>query len=222
MEESLLVGGLVDATALTDRNTTQASSNPRRCPKAAWACLGNKKGVKMQITKEREMAFNKGDIIIKAGAVYPHGSLAVDGYDDQGSLLAHPEGGGLQYVFTPADQQTFRRVPPHEQKGSPWKASRFSLDGIEGVFEGWARGQLWNGWEMPCFEFQEAQKLIGALHEPKVEYDSARDLFTTRDTGDEDEAWLAQSITVLGPSQVKVYPIGAGSWCWEEVSNEQP
>jgi hypothetical protein len=176
----------------------------------------------MQITKKRKMAFKKGDIIIKVGAVYPHGALVVDGYDDQGRLLAHPEGGGLQYVFMPAAQQKFRHVPPDEQKGPLWKSSRFSLDGLEGVFKGWTKGQLWNGWEMPHFEFQEAQKLIAALNDPKVRYDLATDVFTTRNGEDEDEVWPAQLITTLGPQQVKVYPIGAGSWCWEEVSNEQP
>lgn len=170
----------------------------------------------MHSPKERTMRFKKGDIIIKADAVYPHGALDVDGYDEQGGLLAHPRGGGFQCALRPAAARLFRRVTSDEQQEPLWRTSCFSLEGIEGVFKGWTNGQLWNGWEMPLFEFQEAQKLITALNDLKVGYDLAKDVFIATNGDAEDEVWPAQLITALGPNHIKVYPIGAGSWCWEE------
>lgn len=176
----------------------------------------------MHSPKERTMPFKKGDIIIKVEGSYPHGALVVDGYDDQGRLLAYPEGGGFQYALKAGADRQFRHVTPDERQGPLWRTSQFSLEGVDGPFKGWTNGQLWNGWERPHFELEEAQKLIAAISDPMIRYDSARDVFTTRNGADEDEVWPAQLITALGPSQVKVYPIGAGSWCWEEVSDEQP
>ena len=176
----------------------------------------------MHSLKERTMPFKKDDIIIKAEAVYPHGAMVVDGYDDQGRLLAHPMGGGLQYAIKVGAGGDFRRVTADEQQRPLWRTSRFALDGVDGAFKGWTNAQLWNGWGKPHFEPEEARKLIAAINDPKVRYDSAKDVFITTNGEAEDEVWSAQLITVLGPSQVKVFPIGAGSWCWEEASNEQP
>ena len=176
----------------------------------------------MHSLKERTMPFKKGEIIIKTEAVYPHGAMVVDGYDAQGRLLAYPEGGGLQYAFKAGADRQFRRVTPDEQRGPLWRSSLFSLESVDGAFKAWTNGRLWNGWEKPHFELQEAQKLIAAMNDPKIRYDSAKDLFITGNGEIDDEVWPGQVLIALGPNHVKVYPIGAGSWCWEEVSNEQP
>jgi hypothetical protein len=168
------------------------------------------------------MPFKKGDIIIKAEAVYPHGALVVDGYDYQGQLLAYPEGGGFQYAFKAGADRQLRHVTPDERQGPLWKTSQFCLEGVDGAFKGWTNGHLWNGWERPHFELEEAQKLVAAINDPKVRYDSAKDVFITTNGDAEDEVWPAQLITALGPNHVKVYSIGTGAWCWEEVSNEKP
>ena len=77
-------------------------------------CLpGSRKG---QIERKQQMQFNRNEIIIPHSSRYPDGALVVDGYDDNGRLLAHPVGGGLQFVIGTDKQAQLRRVPADEQK----------------------------------------------------------------------------------------------------------
>lgn len=53
------------------------------------------------IRKNRSMMqanqeFKTGDKIILVEAVYPNGAMVVVGYEQNGTLLAHPLGGGLE------------------------------------------------------------------------------------------------------------------------------
>src|ERR1017187_9210852 len=75
----------------------------------------------------------------------------------------------------------------------------------------------WNGWATPRFEFAEAQRLIGCLKEGKARFDSERDAFITISQDGEEKFWQGQSVCITDGSSIKVYPIGAGSWCWNEV-----
>lgn len=165
-----------------------------------------------------QSGFNKGDIVIKARSVYPTRALVIDGRDTQGRLLAHPLGGGPQYIVGSKGESELRLVPADEQKQPLWRRTRFSLDGLDGSFEGWTNGELWNGWDRPFFESEEAQRLISQLTDSKPRFDAQNDAFITV-SSDEDEVWQAETATLLGGRTIKVYPIGAGSWCWEEVAS---
>lgn len=71
----------------------------------------------------------------------------------------------------------------------------------------------WNGWAMPYFAFDAAMKLLPGMG-GRLAYDAARDAFVLTDPDmDGPEAYEADFIEVNGES-IKVYPIGAGSWCW--------
>lgn len=166
------------------------------------------------------MKFTKGDIIIPVEAVYPDGALTVDDYESDGTLLAHPLGGGFQYRLPPGAESKFRVVPSSEAEGALWRRSRFVIEGTDSVFQGWTDGRDWNGWAMPHFEFSEAQRVIESLTDFNGKYDVGRDCFVTRVADDEDEVWEAQSVTLLGGAQIKVYGIGAGSWIWEETERK--
>jgi hypothetical protein len=166
---------------------------------------------------ENRVMFKKGDIIIKSEAAYPTGALVVDGYDEQGRFMAHPLGGGLQYVFKPAVEKTFRVVSEEEQQKPLWKRSRFCIEGVDGSFEGWTCGRLWNGWEMPHFDYAVAEQVIKAMKELDGHYDSGQDAFVTKST-DGEEVWAAETLRTLGDHPVKAYPVGAGAWCWEEAA----
>ena len=48
------------------------------------------------------MSFHQGDIIVRDDTTYPEGALIVDGFDKEGNLLAHPMGGGLQFIIPAA------------------------------------------------------------------------------------------------------------------------
>lgn len=161
--------------------------------------------------------FNKGEVVMSKGSDYPNGALVVDGYDQEGYLLAHPVGGGLQYKIGPAGQTTLRIVMHQEKKAAPFWKTTFSLEGVAGEFEGWTDGTFWNGWATPHFELGEARKVIEALHPAKASFDEAKDAFITDSTDGEQEVWEANQIDLPDGTRLKVYPIGAWSWCWDEI-----
>ena len=163
------------------------------------------------------MKFTKGDTIIPAEAVYPSRAMIVDGYEPDGTLLAHPLGGGLQYRFKPGAEKQFRVVPKAETAAGLWRRAKFTIEGTDAEFQGWTKGQLWNGWAMPHFEHSEAQRVIETLTDPKGKYDAARDCFVSTNSDREEEIWPAELITALGGQQVRVYGVGAGAWIWDEV-----
>ena len=161
-----------------------------------------------------EQQFNKGDVIVPADQHYPMGALSVDGYDGTGCLLAHPLGGGLQFIIPPAKAARLRLVPENERQAPLWRKAKFEIEGVEGQFEGWTDGRRWNGWAMPAFEFTVAQEVAKAF---EARYDQRRDCFITRSQEDEAEVWQAQDISVLGGAVLRVFPIGAGAWIWDDV-----
>lgn len=133
--------------------------------------------------------------------------------------MAHPLGGGLQYRIKAGAEKAFRVVPQTEKAAGLWRRAKFSVEGADAEFQGWTRGQLWNGWAMPYFEFSEAQRVIEALTDPKGKYDAERDCFVSANGDGEEEIWQAERIAVLGGQHVKVYGIGAGAWIWDEVTS---
>jgi hypothetical protein len=161
------------------------------------------------------MKFQKNDIIIPAERIYPDGALAVDGYEENGTLLAHPVGGGFQYRFKPDAEKKFRLVSLEEQNTAIWKRAEFSLEGEDESFAGWTDGEFWNGWAMPYFEFATAEKVVASLLGANGRYDAQSDSFVTQ--GQDEEIWPAQNITLVGGQTIKVYGIGAGSWTWDEI-----
>jgi hypothetical protein len=163
------------------------------------------------------MRFTKGEIVVPTEAVYPTGALAVDGYEKDGTLLAHPVGGGFQLRFKPSGEREFRVVSAEEQESIPWRRSTFEIEGVDERFSGWTDGRRWNGWAMPFFEFSEAERVFQVLTQGKGAFDSERDCFSIRNTDGEDETWEGKQVPTLGEKIVKVYAIGAGSWIWDEI-----
>jgi hypothetical protein len=164
------------------------------------------------------MSFTKGDIIIPVESVYPNGALTVDGHEADGTLLAHPLGGGFQYRFKPGAERQLRVVPATEAASPLWRRCKFAIERVDNEFQGWTNGRLWNGWAMPYFEHTEAQRVIEAVTDSKWNHDAVRDCFISTNSDGEEEIWPAQLITALGGQQVKVYGIGAGAWIWDEVT----
>ena len=78
-------------------------------------------------------------------------------------------------------------------------------------------GTFWNGWAMPYFDRAGADALAGLMD--NVTYDEELDAFVakTESAEDEPEVYESSSITVNGAA-VQVYAIGAGSWCWDEIT----
>lgn len=177
--------------------------------------------------------FKPDDIILPRDKVqskdWASWALLVVGYDEQGRLLAHPMGGGFHKRFDEAAMRkyAFVKAPAKLVKESPFYRTEFTGDWLpEGVWiPGWTDGRLWNGWATPHFEFKDAMRLIKYQNAdpsfPKGRYDEERDAFVIEEEDEDPDVIEAVTINVPGargrpPREVKVYPIGAFYWTWEE------
>ncbi len=163
-----------------------------------------------------ELVFRQGDLIAPRDADYPDGALVVHGSDAGGNLLVHPLGGGFEMRLSAGDLAAFERVSDEEQV-PVFTSGTFSIDGMEGEFEGWSDGTFWNGWEKPCFTHEVAERILEAsgYH---WSHNAATDEFTVV-TSDEDEPELfsGQAIQLGDGGSVTAYFVGAGAWIWEKI-----
>ena len=103
----------------------------------------------------------------------------------------------------------------------------FTLDPLgDQTFSGYTDGGLWNGWAVPSFPKEEAERLVSVWNALgyKADYDGANDFFRFAsmdqagnpdpDLSDEEDAEHFGSVMHDG---LILYPIGAGSWIWDEI-----
>jgi hypothetical protein len=100
--------------------------------------------------------------------------------------------------------------------------SVFTLEGLDGNFSGFSRGETWNGWECPLFEQSEASHILEAL----ANYDggawsfiSEEDAFGYIDNNGDFESFSSHLVSYDG-SIIKAYGIGAFGWCWIDAERE--
>lgn len=163
------------------------------------------------------MKFSPGDILVPKHCQYPDGALVVHGHDERGRMLAHPIGGGLQFALEAEAVGQFRLVDEGERTRALFRRVRFNLGDPADNFTGWTNGESWNGFAKPHFEFAEAQRLLAWLKYDGARFDAARDAFVTLTTEDEEEVWAATTIAITDGTRIKVYPVGAAAWCWDET-----
>lgn len=110
------------------------------------------------------------------------------------------------------------------------------------IIRGFSKGDKWNGWACPCFTLEEAHKVVKLYGENFGFYNANLDMFVFSSYNDEEvveklkkdlvnedledfekmeysgdiEVFRPQIIEV-GEKEIKVYPIGAYSWTWDEV-----
>jgi hypothetical protein len=161
------------------------------------------------------MKFTKGEIICREDLGYPEGGLVCDGYDDGGRLLAHPLGGGFQLKIPTHEEQQFRAVAEEEKTAVVFMKGKFGLADRGRSFDGWSKGELWNGWDTPRFEASVCQEILKFLGDARSRFDGDADAFVTVNNEDGEEMWPAEEITISDGSRIKVYPLGTGSWIWE-------
>lgn len=124
-----------------------------------------------------------------------------------------PQGGGFVSRMNPdCFLETFK---PAKQPAI--RKARFTADWLPADMsvEGYTNDMRWNGWGMPMFTLEEAQRLIPYM--PGLEHDASADSFVMKSEFDEPgehEVFAAETIIADGQT-VKVYAIGAGSWCWD-------
>ena len=163
-----------------------------------------------------ELTFRQGDLIAHRNADYPGGALVVHGADPEGNLLVHPLGGGFEMCLSADDLAGFDRVSD-EERVPVFAPGTFGIDGIEGEFEGWSDGTLWNGWEKPCFTRGVAGQALEAAGASWT-YDAKTDAFVfAAQDGEDEEVLAAESVQLGDGGTVTAYFIGAGSWIWDKA-----
>jgi hypothetical protein len=157
-----------------------------------------------------------GTIIIRSDATYPNGALVVVGPAADGGLRAYPQGGGPEIVLPHSALPRFSIVSQDEAVPI-YRRARFEIEGCDTCFEGWSDGTALNGWARAWFDFQTAQTVLAALA-PGWLYDGQADAFIT--PGDDgEESWPVAIVELPDGGAAKLYPIGAGSWIWDEAED---
>lgn len=99
----------------------------------------------------------------------------------------------------------------------------FTLDELGGqVLEGCDTGRDWNGWAVPLFTLEQAQAVAEAWRARGMRADYAAATETFRfEVGQDLATGQAEEVEIVAAQEVechKYFPIGAGTWIWEEVS----
>lgn len=94
------------------------------------------------------------------------------------------------------------------------KESIFTLESMPTMeFDGFTKGETWNGWACPLFNFEQSQKIVEAHNNQELLdafYDEIRDVFVF-EFPDEPEEYFGEMI-----DGEKFYDLGSGVWIWEE------
>lgn len=96
--------------------------------------------------------------------------------------------------------------------------TRFKNDALGfDSYEGFTKGETWNGWDCPYFTFEQAQKILktynqlrSIIEEAQAFYDSSADAFIFPS---EDDSEIYTGVIEEGE---KYYSIGSFVWIWEE------
>ena len=119
------------------------------------------------------------------------------------------------------DAETGHEITPPPP--ADMRPGRFQIDGLAGVYEGFTRGETWNGFAVPFFLLAEARRVADdfAAQPPtpdgqtRAQYDADRDVIRLFDPSADD--WDEfEPVEVDGRS---LYPVGARYWTWDEVSD---
>lgn len=167
--------------------------------------------------------FRKGDIIAPREHVeeWPRWALHVDEVFPDGSIVAHSRGGGFEHTFSPGRiaSHDFIVVPLQMLRNPTWYYAEFFAEWMDAAFNGWTTGQRWNGWGTPHFEYHEAIRYARATEShggsSPTRYDREKNAFVTN-MDEWEEVDAAMTIVVPRRGRIEVYPIGSGSWTWEE------
>ena len=160
--------------------------------------------------------FKKGDRILSSDGRYPEDALVVVCHDTNGDVTAFPLGGGVERQIDGARSQRFTVVTDGETTPI-YREAQFCIEDST-TFPGWTDGTLWNGWAKPLFTRDTAFQVVQALA-PDVVYNPGIDAFVAAPLtpGDDPETWDGGDIDLPDGGTVRVYPVGAGSWIWDEL-----
>ena len=104
------------------------------------------------------------------------------------------------------------------------RPGRFVIDGLDGVYDGFTRGETWNGFAVPYFSFVQARRVADdyAAQPPtpdgqtRAEYDAGRGVIRLYDPLSDE--WDEVAPIVIGDRTL--YCVGTHLWTWESASDE--
>ena len=149
------------------------------------------------------------------------GALFTVHREEAGRVHFSRQGGG--FALSVPREEFDRKFRPAKHHG--YSAILVGLEGMldeyggQQSFAAYSNGALWNGWEMPLFTKESADRLCACM--PNVSFDEEQDAFVIAPypgSGDDAITVSAQWIQVDG-SSVKVYGIGAGEWTWDQMED---
>lgn len=95
------------------------------------------------------------------------------------------------------------------------KEKYFYLDCMEGYFKGYTFECYWNGWSCPMFERKIVIEILEKMKEfDNLEYHFINDTLIYKLENDDFEETLT-------PNEQGLYSLGAWSWCWSEISEDE-
>ena len=99
----------------------------------------------------------------------------------------------------------------------------FTIGEVAKAYIGYTKGQLWNGWATPYFEFAEAIEVMQDFNkcaDNLMRYDETYDQFYVWDEGNDDyEMWKGEDYAT--DEGIKhLYGIGAYCWVWEFINDD--
>jgi hypothetical protein len=101
--------------------------------------------------------------------------------------------------------------------GDNLRPAHFRLAGLDGRFLGWSEGESWQGHAVPLFSLEVGKAIVMAYdrqHAGAAAYDAEADVFRFGEPPQEYAAVARE----IGDKIEKLYPIGARTWQWQEVT----
>ena len=99
----------------------------------------------------------------------------------------------------------------------PFRRALFCLEPDEALYEGYTRGETWNGAECPLFPKDVAERVMAECSDDtlRIQYDAEMDAFRVRsqDWPDQEDVIVGQDI-VVAEKAVHVYDFGHMGWAW--------
>lgn len=100
----------------------------------------------------------------------------------------------------------------------------FTTDNCETYYEGYDRGDNWNGWACPLFEKSVAENICKKVDDGETiitSYDKEKDCFKVKDTNnDVVSVFYGENFKIEGETK-HLYPIGSGEWTWDSYTKEE-
>ena len=112
----------------------------------------------------------------------------------------------------------------------PFRRGQFEIADVQGPYDGFTRGETWNGWAVPYFEKAEALRIAedynrvaeevgGDMATAHAHYDKESDTFVFYDPINDDEVAYEAVMIRVADAELRVYPVGTREWTWEQTAN---